>query len=347
MAAPQTGPDRTSTASSRASSRAAPYSRSASTPPLSPHLLFLRNLLGETLTTLNFNNDSVLLPNDADLRDLSTGETCLIPLLCTALTGIAHLSTHLDAIQLSVDTLSRPDTNAPALTSLRSSMRDLSARVTAMASARHSQPTLPTAAPPNPARATNLARPQPQPNRPKASAPAAPPAPPYPLEPTAPTYSTTLDYPSYDTEKKKWFGNPASYAARFPRSWEAQQWRDGKYPPLSEFLPYEQPAPQAPPQPSFSRPTFADIISRPSSGQRKKRKGKNVATAAQVAASSDGAFPTRSSPSLPAADRRFFAPRQTAAAHQDVLSLAASAKIYVASDAPTLHPDASDVKFAS
>ena len=49
MANLQTGPERFS---SCASARSAPYSRSNSAPPFSPHFLFLRNLLSETVANL-------------------------------------------------------------------------------------------------------------------------------------------------------------------------------------------------------------------------------------------------------------------------------------------------------
>ena len=46
-----------------------------------------------------------------------------------------------------------------------------------------------------------------------------------------------LDIPCYDASTKTFFGNPEAYAAKFPTSWEANMFKEGKYPPLSSFVP--------------------------------------------------------------------------------------------------------------
>src|SRR5437879_5311235 len=76
--------------------------------------------------------------------------------------------------------------------------------------------------------------------------PSAPPGPgprtaPKPRGPPPPaTESATgydFDTPCYDTSTSRWYGNPAAVAIKNPRSWEAQHYREGKYPPAADFLP--------------------------------------------------------------------------------------------------------------
>ena len=145
-----------------------------------------------------------------------------------------------------------------------------------------------------------------QPPLPVRSAPAGQRQPPRPLQAAAGKLALSApaqfdtDCPSYDPTSRKWYGNPAGWAAKHPRSYEAQMWRDGKYPDITEFL---SPAPAAPGQsgPS-SRPTYANVAAPDPGKPKKKNKGKSVATAAQVAASSSSVAPEKGTAPLPAAD---------------------------------------------
>src|SRR5207237_8731108 len=79
--------------------------------------------------------------------------------------------------------------------------------------------------------------------RPPASGPpspgtqAAPRARGQPAQPAEPPTGYDYDLPCYDTGTSRWYGDPAAFAIKNPRSWEAQHYREGKYPPTADFLP--------------------------------------------------------------------------------------------------------------
>jgi len=186
----------------------------------------------------------------------------------------------------------------PATSNLEASLKDLASRVAALSSHR----------------ATQVARPLPQ----------APP-PPAPAVQTKPAQqkkklatrltSRTVAAPDLPfLFEGKWYGNPNTYAkrhpdspqgailfaSRHPQSEEAKLYTE-RYPATSLF--HTGPPPgfivSDPPQPQEQ--TWAQVT-------RKGGKGKKNATAAQVAASSKSSVP-KGPPPLPAAQRRFFAPR--------------------------------------
>ena len=45
------------------------------------------------------------------------------------------------------------------------------------------------------------------------------------------------DIPRFDPTTKTFYGNPEAYAPKFPTSWEANAFREGKYPHPSSFVP--------------------------------------------------------------------------------------------------------------
>ena len=310
------GPQRS--ASALAAHRASPYSsRSSSAGPLSDNLTFIRTLLKEIAASQDLNSDVFPPPTDHELRNLSPGETIIIPIVGAVLANLIETSSKVDRLTAAVDALTSPVLqHNEAIASLQASVRDLSQRVMASATARPSQA---TAQPPPPARSAHANQRQPpRPHQAAADKPA-----------TSSPGQFDTDCPLYDTTTHKWHGNPAAYAAKHPRSYEAQMWRDGKYPDITKFL---SPAPAAPGQPGpSSRPIYANVAAPNPGRPKKKNKGKSVATAAQVAASSSSVAPEKGTAALPAAARRFIAPRASPLPHQDPLRIAATARDIAAS----------------
>ena len=320
------GPVRSSSAHP-SSHRSSPYgSRPPSSAPLSQSSILLRSFLQDTVAGFDLNPDYFPIPSDANLRDYSSEGEIIVPLLCAALAAINTVSTRCQELQKSIEEIrATPSVDPSSLATLEATVRDLSHRVTASATARHIAPmVLPPPQPPKAARQQPAPRP-PQPQEAQLlQATTAPAFPPSAYDP---------DIPVYNTATGKYHGNPANYAARHPQSFEAQMWCDGKYPPLSEFLPGESgpPPPLAQDQPGPSaRPSYAATAAAPVKGG-KKSKVRAPATAAQVAASNTALPPAREMAPLPAAQRRFYAPRTRALPHQDALRLAATAPDIAAS----------------
>jgi len=76
-----------------------PSTRPSSTSPPSEQIIYVRNFLGETLNKLGF-NDVVPLPTSSELgRDLSTGESIILPLLCSTINALASLLERVDTVR--------------------------------------------------------------------------------------------------------------------------------------------------------------------------------------------------------------------------------------------------------
>ena len=134
-----------------------------------------------------------------------------------------------------------------------------------------------------------------------------PPAPskipsPRPHDPPTPlgNIDPSVHRPYYDNNLGKMFGDPELYAKAFPHSWEAEQFRAGKY-DLSKFTP----ATQHPDYKPKHLPTYAQAAG---SGRPRGKKGKK-ASAGEVAHPTGE--PSKSATSLPLASRRFYAIRET------------------------------------
>jgi len=137
--------------------------------------------------------------------------------------------------------------------------------------------------------------------------------------PTPP--SAAADDPKYlipfcDTRLRKAFGNPEKYAKLYPNSYEAGEFRKGKY-DLHSFTPGHL-HPDVHPSPSY-----AQAASGSGSGGKGKRKAGKPPSPQPVACT---AVPPvkKGPPSLPGAQRRFFAPRQSPSPHPDALTIAAT-----------------------
>jgi hypothetical protein len=336
-----TNSGRASRAESRASHRSHPYgdrnlslapaatlaerpaSAASTMEPTDPNLFVLRDLFEQALPGLNMDPGTFPPLTEQILREFSSGEAFLIPLLCKALEGLTAMNARLAHLEegatLLPPTQPSPPLPEPApqvpnasLAALEASVRDLSTRMTANASAA-----APRNAPPVPSNT----RPQPQRQAPQA-------APPQQTNYT--TNARDPDFPTYDTSLHQWFGDPAAYAIKYPRSWEAEQHREGKY-DLSSFHPgTSHPTHKK----TLSRPppsTYASVAAQPETGKGKSKKGKDKATAAQVAASSSAAPQSKGPAPLPLAERRFFAPRINPSPHADALRIAATAPDIAAS----------------
>jgi len=294
-----------SVASSRASSR------HSSTPDLSETHLYIRDFVRETRQRLHFTAAQLPILDDAQLADLSDGEILLLPLCCSALNALASMTHQMDTIttqlgniQAVVATLPTFPALESAIAPINASLRDLSQRVSAAppyqppASAR--PPVPPTGATtrtlPPPAQSRATAHPPPQ-NRPAPSS----------LDP---------DIPRYHPDTRAFYGNPRAYAEKFPDSWEANAFREGKYPDPTTFVSGHL-APDCPkPQPSYAQAA--------STGASKGKKNKSSLTAAKVASASNKVPVPEAPRSLPTAERRFYAPRSSPSEHQQAALIAAT-----------------------
>jgi len=138
-----------------------------------------------------------------------------------------------------------------------------------------------------------------------------------PLTPT-PTVAEDSKYLTlfYDTKLGKAFGNPEKYARVVPHSYEAGEYRRGAY-DMASFTPGHL-HPDNNPSPSYPQ-----AASGSGSGGKDKKKVGTQPSRQQVA--SAVAPPLKKGPpSLPGAQRRFFAPRQSPAPHPDAPSIAAT-----------------------
>src|SRR5205807_5411927 len=107
-----------------------------------------------------------------------------------------------------------------------------------------------------------------------------------------------------------------------------QKYNDGGYPDNSDFTPGHLDPEYRPPQQSYAA---AASSSEPPKGKGKgKAKGKNPATPADVAASSAAARKSKGPSPLPAAERRFFAPRLFPLEHENPVRMAATAPDIIA-----------------
>jgi hypothetical protein len=333
-----TNQDRATRSESRSSSRHQPYgersassallpspmaeqlaaSRASSVGPLDPGLPLLRDLLQSIIPDLHMAPGTIPPIDDQSLRDLSAGEVIIIPLLCKALEGLATMNSRLARLEQAAPSTKPPTEPTPSdsrsLAALEASVRDLTFRMTAG--------TNPTAAAPRP--------PPPPPAIPRQQANHSAPSQAPPPASQPPVSGFDWDLPRYDPKLKQWFGDLKAWAVKYPRSHEAEAFRDGKY-DTSLFLPGTQDPDYKKQQPVPPPTTYASVAAQPGPRGGRPKKGKKPATAAQVAASGPAAPPSRGPAPLPLADRRFFAPRVSPSPFADPLSIAATAPDIAAS----------------
>jgi hypothetical protein len=143
-------------------------------------------------------------------------------------------------------------------------------------------------------------RPQPPPSNTQWSTPQ--------MDPDLPRFDTTTSPPTM-------YGNPEAYAQKYPHTWEANEFRQGKYAPLAQWkLGHLDPLwrdTRTLPNPPIS---YAQAAAPPNQGKGKR--GKKPPTAQGVATASRQAF-SRPRPPLPQAERRFFSSRTTLSPHPE------------------------------
>jgi len=294
-----------SIASSRASSR------QSSLPDLSETHLWIRDFVRDTRQRLNFSSTQLSTLDDSQLAGLSDGETILVPLSCSALNALASMTRQLDTITTQLGTIQSIVATLPTNSALDSKLapinaclRDLSQRVSAAPAPPVQAPTR-ASIPPSSA----TTRPTPIPAQPRTK-PRVPP----PANPSASSFDP--DIPRYDPDSRAFYGDPRAYAVKFPDSWEANAFREGKYPDPTTFISGHL-APDCPkPQPSYAQAA--------SKGSSKGKKVTSSLTAAKVASASNLAPATQAPRSLPTAERRFFAPRSSPSEHPQASLIAAT-----------------------
>jgi len=130
-----------------------------------------------------------------------------------------------------------------------------------------------------------------------------------------PSFSFDPDIPRYDPETGSFYRYPCAYAVKFLDSWEANAFRDGKYPDPTTFIVGHIAPDYSKPQQSYAKAA---------SGAPKGNKNKSSLTAAKVASASK-VVPGPQPPKLhPIAKRRFYAPRSSPSEHPQASLIAAT-----------------------
>ena len=312
----------------RLSALNSPLPSRSGTPSTDHPIEFMMRQLAQARSALRLSTqDFPDLTHDAQAGTLPI-ESITIVLLSQLVQGLVTISHELSGVTQAVATISEENENlreelhdissqlanlpqaqeqhtAPGIADLQASIRDLSHRVSAPIPAplalppppqRNPQPP-PTAGPPPSKKGKERAR--------------APPTP-----PSAAADDPKYLIPFYDTRLGKAFGDPEKYAKLYPNSYEAGEFRKGRY-DLDSFTPGHL-HPDVHPSPSYAQAA---------SGSGSGGKGKNKAgkpPSPQLVASTTAPPVKKGPPSLPGAQRRFFAPRQTPSPHPDALTIAAT-----------------------
>jgi len=309
------------------------HSRGPSRQSLSRELneshLYIRDFVRETRQRLNFSSVQLPILDDRQLAELSDGETIVIPLSCSSLNALASMTPQLDTITTQLGTMqgivaTLPTTAAldSKLAPIHASLRDLSQRVSAAPppeapaptrppvppTGATTRPALPSVRPPIPPTGATT-RPTHLPAQPKTKARAPPPS-------NASSTSFDPDIPRYDPETRSFYGDPRAYADMFPDSWEANAFREGKYPDPTTFISGHLAPDCHKPQPSYAQAA--------SKGTSKGKKNKSSLTASQVASASNLAPEIQTPWSLPTAEKRFYAPSSSPSEHPQAPLIAAT-----------------------
>jgi len=311
----------------RLSALNSPLPSRSGTPSTDHPIEFMMRQLAQARSALRLSNkDFPDLSPDAQAGTLPI-ESITIVLLSQLVQGLVTVSHELSGVTQAVATISKenenlreelhdissqlanlPDTQeqqtAPGIADLQASIHDLSHRVSA-----------PVPAPPAPAPV-----PQRTPQPPPTAGPApsrkgkerarAPPTP-----PSAAADDPKYLIPFYDMRLGKAFGDPEKYAKLYPHSYEAGEYRRGAY-DIASFTPGHL-HPDVHPSPFYAQAAS-------SSGSGGKGKGKaGKPPSSQLVVSGTAPPVKKGPPSLPGAQRRFFAPRQSPSPHPDALTIAA------------------------
>ena len=283
---------------------------------------------------------SVLRLSIQDLPDFSAEtlsntippESTMITLLSQLVQGLVTVSHQLSGVTKAVATISEENENlreelhdissqlanltclpphdqqpSQGNADLQASIRDLSHRVSAPipapphapAPTRRTAPSQQDAGPPPSKKVKEMAR--------------APPTP-----PQAAAEDPKYLIPFYDTRLGKAFGDPEKYAKLFPNLYEAGEYRKGRY-NLDSFTPGHL----HPDNVTSLSPSYAQAASGSGVGGKGKNKAGKPPSPQQVA--SMAASPVKKGPpSLPGAQRPFFAPCQSPSPHPDAPAITAT-----------------------
>ena len=150
------------------------------------------------------------------------------------------ITIQLGNIQAVVATLPTFPTLEEALSQINASLRDQSQRVSAAPPSQAPASTWPSIPP-----CGTAIRPNPLPAQTKTKFRVPPPS-------KASSSSFNGDISRYNTDTRAFYGKPQAYAAKLPDSWEANAFREGKYPDPCTFISGRL-APDCPkPQPSYA-----------------------------------------------------------------------------------------------
>jgi len=300
------GPGRS--ASSRQDRRADPISCSSSSQSSNASLFWeadnVANILGHAARLARLDPASFPTVYNASGATFPDSQLGMAPLLAQLIAMVNDLGASVTFLTSQVESLTSAQVqrsatpSIPAISNLEASLKDLSSRVAALSSHHATQEGPPLSqAPPPPAPAVQA---NPAQQKKKLA--------------TRLTSRTAAaqDFPFLF--EGKWEGNPDTYAKRHPESPQAALLFASRDPQSEEAKLYSERYPATSlfhtgPPPGFTVPdppqpqdqTWAQVT-------RKGGKGKKSATTAQVAASSKSSVP-KGPPPVPAAQRRFFAPR--------------------------------------
>jgi len=312
----------------RLSALNSPLPSRSGTPSTHHPIEFMMRQLAQARSALRLSNqDFPDLSPDAQAGTLPI-ESITIVLLSHLIQGLVTVSHELSGVTQAVATISQENENlreelhdissqlanlphtqeqptAPGIADLEASIRDLSHRVSAPVPAPMAQ------APPPPRRPQAPPTAGPHPSRKGKERARAPPTP-----PSAAAEDPKYLIPFYDTRLGKAFGDPERYTRLYPNSYEAGEFRKGRY-DLDSFTPSHL-HPDVHPSPSY-----AQAASGSGSGGKGKSKAGKPPSPQQVASAVTPPV-KKGPPSLPGAQRRFFAPRQSPSPHPDALTIAAT-----------------------
>jgi len=257
-----------------------------------------------------------------------TGETILVPLSPFTLNVLASMTRQLDTITTQLGNLPAVVATLPTYPALRAAITPINAAISDLShrvSAPTSKAPAPTQPPVPPTGATT--RSANVPTRPPILTPGTtthtPPAPALPrakalASPSNKGSSSSFDpdIPRFDPDTSSFYGDPGVYADKFPDSWEANAFGEGKYPDPTTFIAGHL-APDCPkPQPSYAKAALSSTA--------RGRKNKSSHTAAKVASASNSVPVPLLPKSLPTPERRFFAPCSSPSKHRQASLVAAT-----------------------
>jgi len=162
------------------------------------------------------------IPEDGQLNDLFDGEAILIPFLCSSLNALASITKQLDTITTQLATIQSIVATLPITPALDAKLSPINASIYDLSHRVSSAPPIPSAPPRLVVPPTSVG-----------TYPVAPPPAPksHSLPPKCNNKSAGFapDISRYDPVLCVLYKNPRAYAGKFPDSWEANAFRDGKF----------------------------------------------------------------------------------------------------------------------